>query len=364
MIKRALWISVLVGSCLNVINQWSVITGDESINILQALLTYIVPFCVSFFSARFSDHTPAIATESGEGLVVDHQDDLLEPSKESLLPNDHVSTDQLQTAKHIIQTIGENAQRVNAASKERKNTMDKVSDTAMMLKSHLAEMNMQAIGNLKALDRTDEQLLSVHSSAERVSDRTNMSINATEELADSIEQFAEKFGAINDLANAISNISSQTNLLALNATIEAARAGEAGRGFSVVAAEVKQLASSTDQAAQSISSILDEMNSSITQIDSVSKTIHKSMASNVDDSSNNVKQAEAVMAAIHGTVDNVRQVIETMGKNNSTFDEIVDHITHIQKDAASAISGSAKNIALAMEAEEAIDLTLAPKPTS
>ena len=74
-------------------------------------------------------------------------------------------------------------------------------------------------------------------------------VKATNEQFVGLSTAAQKIG---DVIKVIQEISGQTNLLALNATIEAARAGEAGRGFSVVAAEVKSLASQTDKAAEEV----------------------------------------------------------------------------------------------------------------
>ncbi len=69
-----------------------------------------------------------------------------------------------------------------------------------------------------------------------------------------IRELSQAAARIGDFIGLISNIASQTNLLALNATIEAARAGDAGKGFSVVASEVKELASQTAKATDEIES--------------------------------------------------------------------------------------------------------------
>ncbi len=75
----------------------------------------------------------------------------------------------------------------------------------------------------------------------------------TEKSDHAVEELSRSTNEIGNIVELISNIAAQTNLLALNATIEAARAGEAGRGFSVVASEVKLLAAQTTSATQQIS---------------------------------------------------------------------------------------------------------------
>lgn len=97
------------------------------------------------------------------------------------------------------------------------------------------------------------------------------SLEATKRLENSSKEIGKVISLIQDLAD-------QTNLLALNATIEAARAGESGRGFSVVASEVKELAKGTTQATQTIEKNINDVQAQVDEFMSTTRRISESIA--------------------------------------------------------------------------------------
>ena len=190
----------------------------------------------------------------------------LEPSDTgavSRLPVE-VEIQQLKDAWAVVSEIGQNAQAVNSASKERADFLADLISTSEQIQEDLTRWVWRH-GTVRRTWRTRRQDLA---GAEGINSISQTCLGAAElvgHLSTATSDLNSKFNDIENLAQEISSISSQTNLLALNATIEAARAGDAGKGFSVVAGEVKALPDQTEKAVESIATILSEMTQSLAE---------------------------------------------------------------------------------------------------
>lgn len=181
-----------------------------------------------------------------------------------------------QGALELVETNIEQVEQVTAMLSDRSAAASEQGQTAVSTSDN-ASSNVQAVAS--ATEELNASISEITRQVETTAEIVAQTTSFAQSSNGKISGLAEAVDRIGDVVSLISEIAEQTNLLALNATIEAARAGEAGRGFAVVASEVKSLAGQTAKATEEISSQIAAIQAStteaVTEIGRVSESVEE-----------------------------------------------------------------------------------------
>jgi methyl-accepting chemotaxis protein len=169
----------------------------------------------------------------------------------------------------LSQTSGVNAQTsrdTRAAADEQKQLLEQTATAMTEMESTVKEVAQRSQDTMHAADNVKQQMVEARKAIEIAISNVRQQAAHVEEASGTTNELDAYGKKIDSVIETIHNIAEQTNLLALNAAIEAARAGEQGRGFAVVADEVRSLASRTKQSTVEIQSTIELMQKLITAV--------------------------------------------------------------------------------------------------
>ncbi|MCL2480914.1 MAG: methyl-accepting chemotaxis protein [Spirochaetaceae bacterium] len=258
-----------------------------------------------------SETLDSAMTRSTDGLTVINQN-MDSVQKQSDL--------QLESVKNTSDSVETIVQNINLLNKAVQTQSDNISESSASIEEMVA--NIQSIRSV---------VNNVSKTTNKLSQSSELGQKKMLQLVDKLKQVSKQSESLQKANMTISNITSQTNLLAMNAAIEAAHAGEAGRGFSVVAGEIRKLAEMSDKESISISNEIKKMEEIIKEMIMVSDETSKSIDLMFTEANTMGSSFETVNNAVEEQAMGGKQILESLKTIGEMTQELRSESGEIQK---------------------------------
>ncbi|SDZ55965.1 methyl-accepting chemotaxis protein [Evansella caseinilytica] len=269
----------------------------------------------------------------------------LTASSEELTANATESSQASEQIAASIQFVADGAEQQSQHAEENKNAAISISDDIKNYSQNLFEVRGRSNNSLKA---AEDGNMVIEQGIEQMNEIRDMANN----MSVAIQNLAQKSNEIGSIVEMISNVAGQTNLLALNAAIEAARAGEHGRGFAVVADEVRKLAEQTTGASGEIQQLIEGIQKDIES----SAFAMTSAYNSVESGEKTVRQAGAAFGELTKSIQQVAMRIEEVTEGMGKIGENTEKMLETAESTAQLINesiGSTQSVAAAAEQQNA-----------
>ncbi|MDH1106281.1 methyl-accepting chemotaxis protein [Pseudomonas otitidis] len=319
-----------------------------------AVLTLLALYMLLCLNAAIRRGTAAI-TEAAEGL---RAGDL-----------------RVSAAVHGRDDLAQIAEALNAALVQLRNSLDGVNRESQQLGGTVRQLNDQAEETLVSVEQQQGQVSQIAAAAHQLaataqtvaescegaaadaqqtrqiamqsnqrSARTGASMRELSsrlgETVTALQQLREQTQQINRVVDVIKGIAEQTNLLALNAAIEAARAGEQGRGFAVVADEVRSLSQRTQDSTQEIGDTVSSLQGVVGQAVALMETAYRQAEGDVGSVLSMGDDLSGIADAVQRVSDRLAQIATAAEQQAATADEVSGNIQQVDQAAALLLGGA------------------------
>lgn len=315
-------------------------------------------------------------------LVYKRQDEINDLAESLNLMKNNLS-DMIGKISSVSHTLAASSEQLSASSEETNKATEQIASSIMSVSESSDRQSQMAQQSMNTVETIAERIKSIEESISRVNTSSEMSAervergqegiqasakvmtnikHTTSNVSTSVHKLGEESKQIGKIINVITDIAEQTNLLALNAAIEAARAGEHGKGFAVVADEVRKLAEESSQSATDIRTLIEKIQVEIEKsvdmmkenetvviegqqkIDGTGKAFDAIQSATTDIASRTKEMLGAIQSISQGTTDMVK-------RSQETTDDVMQSASNVETVAAASEEQSASMEEIAASSE-------------
>lgn len=242
----------------------------------------------------------------------------------------------ISDVRNASNNVASASHQLSASSEQMNSRVSEQSSTSAHIATASEEMSNTVMDIAKNTAQMSDEAAEAKTTAQEGKKIVNISIKEVGAIADSMAMTAGRIQALDEQANkigaivnVINDIADQTNLLALNAAIEAARAGEQGRGFAVVADEVRKLAERSSHATSEIREMIKNTQEEVRTAVSTMAEVNKKVERGVELSANAGKALEVIVGNVDSLQERVQQIASATEEMATVAGQISDDIQTI-----------------------------------
>lgn len=262
----------------------------------------------------------------------------------------------------ISKTLESTSKQMTGAANEVSSSIQEIAKGASSQAEEIMEV-VKLLSNFKdELDEVQNKISNVNSKTKDAHEKATYGKDQMDILMKSIDHIKENFGIVStkvqnlsstvskigSITDVINGISEQTNLLSLNASIEAARAGEAGRGFTVVAGEVRKLAEESKNSSEEIMQLVKSISSETEGVIQASDEVQTLLDKENEVAKNTYSSFSAITGSVEEIEPYIKDTYSTMGNVLKERDTVIGKIETVSS-AAEQVSASSQQISSSSE---------------